>query len=344
MMLKNLGAVMNRSIKNAGKGVDRALGAYRFERFIGVFSILFLQLLPVLLVFSQAPVDTNETWTSAGTGGWYGYQPQSTLSNPGGCLNMQFAEQFQPMCVSDIAQRNLSGSVVTNISFRFVALNSLPSAVRLYFHSSLNGHFWYVNLTPPPVTGDWVAYDVPVNSAVRWIMGPDGNVEQFNSDIEWIDWVGVYVRRNGDVGAQNYAIDDFHVLGFKLQDTDGDGLPDVWELANNLNPNNPGDAVIDSDGDGMNNRWELRAGTDPDDSDSSLKMGINTTNSADMTFGMVLKWTSVPYRLYTIERATDLMQGFSVIASDIIGIPPENLYKDVTATNAGPYFYRIKLQ
>jgi hypothetical protein len=34
-------------------------------------------------------------------------------------------------------------------------------------------------------------------------------------------------------------------------DQDGDGLPDAWEIQQNLNPNNAGDAALDPDQDGI---------------------------------------------------------------------------------------------
>ncbi|BCU78370.1 hypothetical protein llg_30850 [Luteolibacter sp. LG18] len=46
-------------------------------------------------------------------------------------------------------------------------------------------------------------------------------------------------------------------------DTDEDGLPDAWETANGLNPNNPADATLDPDGDGLNNLAEHTYGTNP---------------------------------------------------------------------------------
>ena len=36
-------------------------------------------------------------------------------------------------------------------------------------------------------------------------------------------------------------------------DSDGDGMPDAWEIANGLNPNDPTDAKEDCNGDGYTN-------------------------------------------------------------------------------------------
>lgn len=54
-------------------------------------------------------------------------------------------------------------------------------------------------------------------------------------------------------------------------DGDQDGLPDDWELALGLNPNNPFDAMNDIDGDGDSNLTEFLHGTDPYDPDDNSR-------------------------------------------------------------------------
>lgn len=46
-------------------------------------------------------------------------------------------------------------------------------------------------------------------------------------------------------------------------DSDGDGMPDAWELRFRLNPLDPSDASLDPDGDGMSNVDEFLRGRDP---------------------------------------------------------------------------------
>ncbi|MBI4612230.1 MAG: alginate lyase family protein [Planctomycetes bacterium] len=46
-------------------------------------------------------------------------------------------------------------------------------------------------------------------------------------------------------------------------DSDGDGMPNAWEISYGLNPNDPSDATGDPDRDGRTNLQEYQAGTDP---------------------------------------------------------------------------------
>ena len=64
----------------------------------------------------------------------------------------------------------------------------------------------------------------------------------------------------GTVLAQNFSITE----NLRPDDSDLDGMPDVIESANGLNPG-LNDAAADKDGDGASNLDEFFAGTDPDD-------------------------------------------------------------------------------
>lgn len=65
-----------------------------------------------------------------------------------------------------------------------------------------------------------------------------------------------------------------------IPDADMDDMPDQWEIANALDPNNGEDAAYDSDADGMTNLQESLAKTDPNQADTD---GDGLGDSDEMT-------------------------------------------------------------
>ena len=83
---------------------------------------------------------------------------------------------------------------------------------------------------------------------------------------------------------------------FLTLDADADGLPDDWERANGLNPENTTDALIDTDGDGISNLDEFRSGTRPSDASSAFRLNAERATGN----GLLLHFTATVGRSYSI--------------------------------------------
>jgi len=70
-------------------------------------------------------------------------------------------------------------------------------------------------------------------------------------------------------------------------DTDGDGMPDIWELSNGLDPNNSGDAGLDDDSDGFINLEEYTGNSDPQDN-QSVPNFVTTQDNLSQTLRLVV--------------------------------------------------------
>jgi len=68
-----------------------------------------------------------------------------------------------------------------------------------------------------------------------------------------------------------------------LSDSDGDGIPNIWERENGFDPNDPKDAALDSDEDGVSNIDEYKAGTNPHGEGPAKDEPSDDTDNPDPT-------------------------------------------------------------
>lgn len=125
----------------------------------------------------------------------------------------------------------------------------------------------------------------------------------------------------------------------KAMDWDQDGMPDAWELAHGLNPDDPADASQDADGDGMSNALEYFCGTDPNNAQSVLKFdSVQWKGSA-----ISLHFTGQANHAYSIHYTADLLNGPWIKLTDI---PAPSQTGDIEITddktqNDATRFYRL---
>jgi len=127
----------------------------------------------------------------------------------------------------------------------------------------------------------------------------------------------------------------------RIVDTDGNGLPDWWELEyfGHLTGTDPN---ADPDHDGMSNLAEWIAGTNPTNAASSLRLLLVSATNAN---NVVVSWSSVAGKTYWLERATNLAAGFnSTVATNITATAPTNTQTDTAILPGNARFYRVGVE
>ncbi|MBI4660504.1 MAG: lamin tail domain-containing protein [Verrucomicrobia bacterium] len=121
------------------------------------------------------------------------------------------------------------------------------------------------------------------------------------------------------------------------RDSDGDGLPDEWEIANGTDPAQA-DAEADPDNDGLTNRQEFLSGTRANDPNSALKVLRVLQASGSIT----LEFLAVSNRTYSVQGTQSLKDAAWTKLADVPA-QPENRIERVTdsAPIAGSRFYRL---
>lgn len=132
---------------------------------------------------------------------------------------------------------------------------------------------------------------------------------------------------------------DILVLRLSRSDTDGDGLPDDWELAyfNGLQRDGSGDF----DGDGQSDRMEFQAGTDPTNGGSVLRV---MTLSPPSSGPVQIFWSAVPGKTYRVQfKASVSDPTWNDLAGDITATDATGVKEDASVGAAAQRYYRVLL-
>jgi len=125
-----------------------------------------------------------------------------------------------------------------------------------------------------------------------------------------------------------------------LADSDGDGMPDQWEMDYGLNKNNPADAGTDNDGDSVSNLGEYVSGSNPTNRNSVLRFQVienfEGTNKA-------VRFLAYSNATYTVQYRNSLQP--DVDWNRLANVPASNeRVVTVTDTNAwkkDDRYYRV---
>jgi hypothetical protein len=120
-------------------------------------------------------------------------------------------------------------------------------------------------------------------------------------------------------------------------DSDGDGIPDVWENLYGLNAGDPSDAAQDFDGDGMTNLQEYLAGTNPLIASSTLAIAVSLTPAVSAR----LQFNAVSNVTYAVEYRTSLSTGTWLNLQSITSAPSDRIITLTNVPGSASRFYRV---
>jgi hypothetical protein len=223
-------------------------------------------------------VETNQVSYGANTG-WFNWYADGT----NGAVLGEF------VCSGYIYAANIgwihlgSGSPADNIQYSNTTSNDF--GVNHLGDGRLRGYAYGANI-------GWLNFEETGNPRINLLTGSLTGYA-YSANCGWISLSNQFAQVKTDTLAVG-------------PDSDGDGIPDSWELfaAGNLTALT---STGDADGDGMKDVDEYRADTNPLDAGDRLRITAFSVNSGGTT--ATVTWTSRPSRLYQVHSRDSLVTG-----------------------------------
>jgi hypothetical protein len=273
----------------------------------------------------------------------------------GGCVGDYIGNKFIINCVIARNRANRGGGAYSGLFFNCTIVDNVATNSGGGVHGggsvNMNNSIAYFNSAP---TGPDV-YSIKMNYSCTTVPGGGSNLT--NSPV-FVDLEGGDYRLQSNSPCINAGENSYT---YTTADADGNprivggtvdmgayesqapALLEYYSWLQEFGLSTAASATYtDSDGDYANNWQEWRSDTIPTNTLSVLRM-ITTTNSPS---GAQVTWQSVATRSYWVDRATNLgdTPPFQTIASNLAGVAGTKTFTDTTATNGGPYFYRVGVQ
>ncbi|MEM7394856.1 MAG: lamin tail domain-containing protein, partial [Verrucomicrobiota bacterium] len=295
------------------------------------------------------------------------YHPLPTVQNPPDNSADEFIEMYNPTA-SSIDFWNASGvwRIDGEVDYDFPSNTTLAAGASLVLVSfdpvdtnAMTNFETVYGLTPGAITilgpysgklsnrGGRIALERPqapdkVGEGVSWVIVDEMIYFDQSPWTDLADGVGYSLSRNDSAGAANdWNFWTATVPGpgnpAVLYDGDGDGMGDQWEIEHFGDLTRDGTGNFDNDP--ATDFDEFIGNTDPLNPGSFLFI-VDVDLVVDTE--AVITWMSETNRVYTIERANNPLQPWSVIQAGLPSTPPQNTFTDTVNTVTGAT-YRIRV-
>jgi hypothetical protein len=293
--------------------------------------------LPVSETFEVSNGVTNGTIN--GQNGWVvasgTANVQSSIVQSGSqALEVQSGTVTHALSNNGMAVRLSFQARITAIPETDPEVTNANTSVAFFVNTNLN-IVVYSNQTPVTLacaiqTNTWTRFDVYCDyNSKQWSLNVDGTPAAQNLGLysENTQLESVLIANNSAAPAyfDELAAED-------ADDTDGDGMPDWWELCHFGGITNANAECVSSNG--MTYFQCYVAGLTPDNSEDML--ALNKQN------GRKFNWARKPGRLYDIYWTTNLASGFTCIRPSIATDEFEDT--DVSRTQKPAGFYQIRVR